>query len=396
MDRSDIAAEIARITPALAALRHEIHAHPELAFEEIETAKRILDRLTPLKNLRIQTGLAKTGIVATLNADKPGRCVALRAEMDALPIEEKTGAAYASNISGKMHACGHDGHSTCLVGAAIVLSQMADKLPGKVKFIFQPAEESGGGGGILCEQGVLGDPDVDAAFALHGWPYMDLGEVGICPGPAMAATNPWKIVIRGKGAHAAYPHRGVDPIVVAAHVVTALQTIASRNIDPLDAVVVTVATINAGTAGNIIPESAELTGTIRTLDADVRQRVVERFCGLVEQTAAAFGATARVDLRWGYPVVVNDGKMSALVADVAREIVGPEKVQENLRPSMGGEDFAYYAERVPAAFWRLGVRRGDPAVQPTLHQPTYDFPDEAIPLAVRMHCEIAMRFLHAS
>lgn len=384
---------IESIRPELIALRHEIHAHPELAFEEHETARRITQRLERAGNLKIQTGLAKTGVVATLNGDKPGPCVALRAELDALPITEETGAPYASKIAGKMHACGHDGHATCLVGAAMVLSSLASELPGRVKFIFQPAEESGGGGGILCEEGVLENPTVDAAFALHGWPYMDLGEIGIAPGPAMASTNPWKITIHGRGAHAAYPHRSVDPIVVAAHLVTALQTIASRNTDPLDAVVVTVATIKSGTAGNIIPDTAELSGTIRTLDAGVRSRVIERFTTLAEQTAAAFGAKARVDLGWGYPVLVNDAGAVAHVADVARRVVGAEKVADQLRPSMGGEDFAYYAERVPVAFWRLGVRRGDPAKQATLHQPTYDFPDEAIALGVRMHCEIAQSFL---
>ncbi len=243
---------------------------------------------------------------------------------------------------------------------------------------------------------MLDDPPVNAAFAMHGWPYMDMGHVGVCPGPAMAATNPWKITIRGCGAHAAYPHRGVDPIVAAAHVVTALQTIASRGVDPLDAVVVTVATINAGTAGNVIPDTAELMGTIRTLDSGVRSRVVERFCAIVEQTAAAFGAKAHVDLGWGYPVLVNDPAASAFVASVARAVVGDDKVDDTVRPSMGGEDFAYYAQRVPAVLWRLGVRQGDPAKQATLHQPTYDFPDAAIAPAVRMHCEIATHFLAAA
>lgn len=390
---TDVHRIIERITPELVALRREIHAHPELAFEEFETARRVETTLRSLRGLHIQTGLAKTGVVATLNADKPGPCVALRAELDALPIHEATGAPYSSKTPGKMHACGHDGHTACLVGSAIVLSEIADQLPGKVKFIFQPAEESGGGGEKLCEAGVLESPRVDAIFGLHGWPYMDLGSVGLCPGPAMAATNPWRVTIHGKGAHAAYPHRGVDPIVVAAHVVTAVQSIASRNIDPLDAAVVTVATIHAGTAGNVIPETVELSGTIRTLDAAVRQNAVGRFESLVEQTAAAFGARASVEVQWGYPVLVNDEAASAFVSEVAREVVGTSRVDDRQRPSMGGEDFAYYAERVPAAFWRLGVRRGDPAHQPTLHQPNYDFADEAIPLGVRMHCEIARRFL---
>ncbi|MBX3394483.1 MAG: amidohydrolase [Phycisphaerae bacterium] len=390
---TDVHRIIERITPELVALRREIHAHPELAFEEFETSRRVEAVLRRLRGLHVQTGLAKTGVVATLNPDKPGPCIALRAELDALPIDEMTGAAHTSKIPGKMHACGHDGHMACLVGAAMVLSEIADELPGKVKFIFQPAEESGGGGEKLCVAGVLDAPRVDAIFALHGWPYLDLGCVGVCHGPAMAATNPWHVTIHGQGAHAAYPHRGVDPILVAAHVVTAVQSIASRHVDPLDAVVVTVATIRAGTAGNIIPATAELGGTIRTLDAAVRQSAVERFKSLVEQTAAAFGARASVEVQWGYPALVNDEVACALVSEVASEVVGTSRVADRMRPSMGGEDFAYYAERVPAAFWRLGVRRGDPEGQPTLHQANYDFADEAIPLGVRMHCEIARRFL---
>src|ERR1043166_414937 len=247
---SDVTSLIGELSPQIAALRHEIHADPELGYEEHATARRILERIKGFANLTIRSGVAKTGIVATLNVNKPGRCVALRAELDCLPITEETGLPYASKNAGKMHACGHDGHASCLVGAAMVLSRMADELPGKVKFIWQPAEEGGAGGKLMCEEGVLDEPKVDAIFALHGWPYLDLGTVGVKAGPAMASTNPWTMTIRGQGSHAAYPHKGVDPIVVAAHVVTALQTIAARFTDPLDSVVVTVGKFHAGTASN--------------------------------------------------------------------------------------------------------------------------------------------------
>lgn len=390
---NSIVDRISMALPAITALRHYIHAHPELGYEEHETARRVLEHLRPLKNLTIRTCVARTGIVATLNADKPGPCVALRAELDCLPIVEKTGLPYASKHSGRMHACGHDGHTSCLVGAAMVLSQVADELPGKVKFIWQPAEEGGAGGKLMCEEGALDDPRVDAIFALHGWPYLDLGTLGVASGPAMASTNPWKMTIHGVGAHAAYPHKGVDPIVVGAHVVTAVQAIAARFTDPLDSVVVTVGQFHAGTASNIIPQIAEMTGTIRTLNRETRKRAVALFEQIARQTAAAFGATAEVRIEDGYPVCVNDAGAARHVEETGREVLGADKVASGVKASMGGEDFAYYAERIPGAFWRLGVRRGDAASQPTLHQDTYNFPDEAIPIAIRMHCEIARRYL---
>ncbi|MCG8405854.1 MAG: M20 family metallopeptidase [Phycisphaerales bacterium] len=386
---------VEKIAPEAVALRHDIHAHPELGYEEHQTAQRILDQLRPLGRLDIRTGVAKTGIVAVLNADKAGPCVALRTELDALPIEERTGLSYASKHPGKMHACGHDGHMACLVGAVKVLTQLAEDLPGSIKFIFQPAEEFGAGGDVMCKEGVLDDPKVDAIFALHGWPDLELGHVGVREGAAMASADQWKITVHGVGGHAAYPHRTVDPVVVASHIVVAAQTIASRSTDPLQSVVVTVASAHAGTAHNIIPETAELTGTIRALTPGVRAGTLTRFKDIVKHTAAAFGATADVEFGTGYPVLVNDDEASAFVNDVARDVVGSHCVPEEVVPCMGGEDFAFFAQRVPAAFWRLGVRRGDPASQPNLHQPTYDFPDEAVPVGIRMHCEMAMRYLNS-
>lgn len=381
------------IVQEMVSLRHDIHAHPELGFEERDTAERILDQLRRLGGLDIQTGVAKTGIVAVLNADKPGPCVALRAELDALPIEEQTDVPYASRNRGKMHACGHDGHMACLVGAAKVLCRLADDIPGRIKFIFQPAEEFGAGGDVMCKEGVLDAPKVDAIFALHGWPDLKLGHVAIREGAAMASADQWSITIRGVGGHAAYPHRTIDPIVVASQVVVALQTVASRSIDPLESVVVTVGSVQAGTAHNIIPETAKLTGTIRSLSPDVRTRALTRFKHVAEHTASAFGATADVDFGIGYPVLMNDNKTSEFVNTVARDVVGSRNVPDTVSPCMGGEDFAFYARRVPAAFWRLGVRCGTPETQPNLHQPTYNFPDEAIPVGIRMHCEIALRYL---
>lgn len=384
------------VLSTITALRHEIHANPELGFEERETARRVVEHLQKLPNLKIKTGVAKTGVVALLNEDKPGKCVALRADMDCLPILEENDVPYKSKVPGKMHACGHDGHTATLVGAATVLSKIADELPGQVKFIFQPAEEGGGGGEVMCNEGVLDNPKVDAIFALHGWPMLDMGVIGVRGGPSLAATNPWEITIHGVGGHAAYPHKCIDPIVVGAHIVTALQTIASRSTDPLDSVVVTCGKFHAGTAVNIIAPTAELAGTIRTLRPETRTKTIALVKQVAEQTAAALGARADVRIRDGYPAVINDMAASEMVADVARETVGAKRVDTGVPPSMGGEDFAYYAQRIPGAFWRLGVGTGEPAKRPQLHQPTYNFPDEALADGVRMHCEIARRFLISS
>ncbi len=390
----DLSGLIDAVVPGAVALRHEIHAHPELGFEETETARRIVDQLSPLANLEIQTGVAGTGVVAVLNGHKPGPCVGLRADMDALPIQERSDAPYASTVAGKMHACGHDGHTACLVAAAKVLSQIADTLPGKVKFIFQPAEEGGGGGRLMCEQGVLERPKVDAVFAMHGWPMLDMGRVGIREGSFMASADFWEVTIHGMGAHAAYPHRAVDPIVAASHVVLAVQTIASRETNPMDSLVLTVARMTAGSANNVIPRTAELQGTIRALSPDVRERAVARFREMVEATATAFGARAEIRFGKGYPVLQNEARSAALIVATAEAVVGSDAVATDVPPSMGAEDFAFYLEHSPGALWRLGLGSGPPEDRPGLHQPHFDFSDEVVPIAVRMHCAIASRYLH--
>lgn len=389
----NIDAAVMQAVPVATQLRHEIHAHPEIAFEEYETARRVHDCIAKLPNLHIQTGIAKTGIVATLNADRAGPTVALRAELDALPIQERSDLPYKSTIPNRMHACGHDGHAACLVGAAMVLSEMAAEIAGRVKFVWQPAEEGRAGGAVMLEEGILDNPKVDAAFALHGWPYMPLGQIGVRAGATMASADFFELTIQGVGSHAAYPHRGVDPIVVGAQIINALQSVASRSVDPLDAVVVSVTEFHAGTANNIIPGTARLTGTIRTLRDTVRNTVMDRFHRIVEQTAHAMGADVKIEMGRGYPVLVNDAECSEFVDRVARETFGNEAIESEMPACMGGEDFAFYAQRVPVAFWRLGVATQPPESQPTLHQPTYDFPDAAIPTAIRMHCEIATRYI---
>ncbi|MHC4610154.1 MAG: M20 metallopeptidase family protein [Planctomycetota bacterium] len=391
----DFAVAIAEIHDRLVELRHELHAHPELAFEEKWTAARVLTELQNLPNLKIRSGLAGTGIVAILNADRPGPCIALRADMDALPLaEDNPDLPYASTQPGKMHACGHDGHTTCLVGAATVLAGVADELPGKVKFIFQPAEESGGGGHRLVErESVLDNPRVDAAFALHGWPQAKLGQIVVGQGPVLAAATAFEVTVRGQGAHAAYPHTGNDVVLTSAHIITALQSIASRW-NPVDPVLVSVCHLDAGHAFNVLPELCRMKGTIRGLRQGSHDAVVERVRHIVETTAATYGCSAAVELDLGYPALVNDPTCAGLVAEVARDSFGAEAVITDPPPGMGGEDFSFYARCVPATWYRIGVWHPDVPSCPALHSPQYNFADEAVDVGVRMHCEIARRFLN--
>jgi amidohydrolase len=275
----------------------------------------------------------------------------------------------------------------------MVLSRVADRLPGKVKFVFQPAEEDGGGGGVLCERGVLDGPKVDAAIALHAWPFEPVGNVAIRPGWVMAASNPFKITVAGQGSHGAYPHRGIDPIVVSAHIITALQSIVSRTIDPQDPAVVTIGQIHAGAAENVIPAKAEMEGTIRYTRTEPGTQIRERLGRIVEHTAAAHGATATVEIHGGYPPMYNDDRLSALIENTARELLGDTNVVTQVPVSMGVEDFAYYAQKVPAAMFRLGIR--PPALQtyPSLHNPLFNFNDDALPVGIRLFCELTRRFL---
>ncbi|MED5416485.1 MAG: M20 family metallopeptidase, partial [Candidatus Latescibacterota bacterium] len=335
----------------------------------------------------IRTGVAETGVVVTLGADRPGPMVALRADMDALAIQETSGMPYASATDGKMHACGHDGHTTCLVGAVRVLSAIRDELAGPVRFVFQPAEEGGGGGGRMCDEGVL--DGVKAIFGLHGWPYLPQGELGVRSGPFLASSDRFRIVVDGQGAHAAFPHQGVDPIPIAAQIVLGLQTIASRQTDPLDAVVVTVAQIHGGTADNIIPAQIELRGTLRSLQAGTRRSAMDQIERIATQIAAAHQARAQVTITEGTPVLAND----RIAAGFGQQVASTASLTPvDIDPVMGGEDFAFYAERIPAAFFALGVRPPDRDSYPALHQPDYDFPDAAIATGVALHVQLARRF----
>jgi len=391
---------IDRELPSLVALRRDLHAHPELCFEENRTSGVVQRELSTL-GIVFKAGLAHgTGVVAHLapsdpaDAHKPA--VALRADMDALPITERTGKPYASTRAGVMHACGHDGHTTILIGAARVLSKIARPKP--VTLVFQPAEEGGAGGEKMCQDGALAGegggglgPPVARMYGLHCWPLLALNKVACRPGPMLAAVDDFIVDVEGTGGHAAYPHLGSDPIVAAAHVITGLQTIASRNVGPLDSVVCTVGQVEAGTANNIIPSSARLVGTVRTLRAETRKLARERFFGIVENTCRAFGCRAKIRWHESYPVTTNDAALADDFADAARATLGAARYQHVENPTMGGEDFAYYARLVPACFFFLGLKPESGEACPTLHQPDFDFNDDALITGIEMMVTMATR-----
>ncbi len=326
---------IPQILPSVVQLRHDLHAHPEASLAEHRTARCVAEHLAKADNLKIETGIGGTpGIKAVLNADKPGPAILLRADLDALPIQEDNDLHYRSQVPGMMHACGHDGHTACLVGTAMVLSRIAEQLPGPVVFIFQPAEESLGGGGLLVQAGILDEPPVGIAFALHGWPMLRIGQVGFCPGWAMAATGGFTIVVKARGAHGASPQDSPDPIVIAARIIENLQQIASRMTPPLQPVVVTVGTIHGGTAINIIPSTVEMSGTVRAAEDSVRARVLENIVQIATHTAQAFGAEAEISTREAYPAVHNDPQACDFLASTATEPARPRLCRPG-RPKHG-------------------------------------------------------------
>jgi amidohydrolase len=380
----------------LVEIRHDLHAHPELGYQESRTSGVVRDQLLNA-GVEIKTGLARgTGVLGHLRG--PGDdAIGLRADMDALPIQEVTDVEYRSQHDGVMHACGHDGHTTILIGAARVLARIAntDGLRRPVTFVFQPAEEGGAGAREMVNDGclsgdVLGPPIVEI-FGLHGWPRMPLGSVGSRSGPMLAAADSFDITITGVGSHAAWPQVGKDPIVAGAAVVTALQTISSRNVRPLDPVVVSVTQFHSGTTYNIIPGQAELTGTVRTLSPEVQDQAEKRLSEIATAIAGAHGCTADVRYSREYPPTVNDAGAVETFRTVAREAFGPAHVLEIDDPVMGGEDFAFYAQKIPACFFVLGLIPDGARDVPDLHQPMFNFNDDAMAHGIEMFCRLALR-----
>lgn len=362
----------------LTALRRDIHAHPELAFEESRTASIVAEKLAGW-GIEVHRGLAKTGVVGVIEGRGPGtKRVALRADMDCLPMHETNEFAHKSTHPGRMHACGHDGHTTMLLGAARYLAETRN-FDGTVYVVFQPAEEGGGGGQVMVQEGLFRKFPADEVYALHNYPGLPAGKMAVRAGPMMAATDEIRIRIRGTGGHGAFPHLAVDPVVAGAHVVTALQTIASRNVEPVDAVVVSVCSLATSQIGafNVIPDAVELVGTVRTFRPQTRDLAERRVREIATKVAEAFGATATVEYARGYPATVNTPRESELAARVGRRIFGAENVITDFDPVMGGEDFAYMLQEKPGAYVFLGQGGGPSSC--FLHNPGYDFNDEVIP-----------------
>ena len=381
---------VAEFHADIAAWRQHLHANPELLYDVHETAAFVAEQLKTFGVDEVVTGIGRTGVVGVIRGKgNSDRVVGLRADMDALPITERTGKPYASGNAGKMHACGHDGHTAMLLGAARYLAETRN-FDGTVIVIFQPAEEGGGGGRVMVEDGLMERFGISEVFGMHNMPGIPLGEFAIRTGGIMAGTDQFAIDIEGHGGHAAMPHLAVDPVIVAAHIITGLQTLVSRSIDPIRSAVLSVTTVNAGTAYNVIPRTARLTGTVRTLDEDVRTQMEEGIKRLAPQLAQAFGANATVKWMRGYPVTVNAAEQTVFAAEVAREIVGEERVNDTVDPTMGGEDFAYMLNARPGSYIFLG--NGDSA---DLHTDTYDFNDEAIDLGVSYWVRLAERALAA-
>jgi len=375
----------------LVEIRRTIHRHPELGFEEVETSTLISEWLQKF-GLEVKRGMAKTGVVGLLKGKNPGRTVAIRADMDALPMDEINQVPYASQIKGKMHACGHDAHVTILLGVARFFSSVPDHVKGNIKWVFQPAEEGGGGGRIMVEEGVLENPKVDAIFGAHVFPFLSVGKVGIYEREGLAAADRFAIKIIGKGGHAASPHVSKDPILAAGHLITQIHSIVSRNINPLESGVITIGKVSGGTASNIIPDEVELMGTVRSLNPSVREELKSRIEQVTQGVARSFSVHCRFDFENGYPVLINDSEMSRLVGLACSKGIGKENV-EVLKPSMGGEDFAYYLEKVPGSFFRLGCRNEGKGIVHPYHSSLFDIDEEVLPFGVEMFIRIIDQYL---
>ncbi|MGE0876021.1 MAG: M20 aminoacylase family protein [Burkholderiales bacterium] len=375
------ALEMLRLYQAeLVHIRRDLHANPELAFHETRTSQLVADKLAEW-GVEVHRGIAKTGVVGVVRgrATASGRAIGLRADMDCLPMHETGNVPYKSRFAGRMHACGHDGHTTMLLGAARYLAQTRN-FDGTAHLIFQPAEEGGGGGRVMVQEGLFERFPCEAVYAVHNWPGLPVGRIAVRPGPMMAATDEVKLTVRGKGGHAALPQLAVDPVVITAHIITALQTIASRNTNPLDAIVVSLCSMQTSQTGafNVIPGHVELLGTVRTFRAETREMAEQRIRAIAASVAQGLGGDCHVDYRRGYPATVNTDKEAAFAAKVGEKVFGKGNVVTDGEPTMGGEDFSYMLQACPGAYVFLG--QGGTPGGCFLHNPDYDFNDDVIPL----------------
>lgn len=380
---------IAAFERDMVAWRRDIHAHPELCYEERRTAGVVADLLRRFGCDHVETGVAETGVVGVIRGrGAPGggvKALGLRADMDALPVTEANDFAHVSRHAGKMHACGHDGHTVMLLGAARYLAETRN-FAGTVNVVFQPAEEGGGGGKRMIEEGLFQRFPCDAVYGMHNWPELPAGVVGVRAGAMMAATDQFSITVSGHGAHAAMPHLGVDPVLAGSHIVVALQSLVSRATAPAEAAVLSVTMFHAGSASNVIPPSAQLDGTVRTLSAESRDRMEAGLRRVADSVAAGFGATATVEYRRGYPVTVNSPDGADAAARAAARVVGADKVLRDFAPSMAAEDFGYMLEELPGAYIWLG--QGGSALGCALHNPRYDFNDAMLSVGASLWAEL--------
>lgn len=368
---------IAEFSDEIKAWRHDLHRHPELMYDVHRTAGFVAEKLKSFGCDEIVTGLGRTGVVGVIKGKRAGdRVIGLRADMDALPIHEETGAPHASTIAGKMHACGHDGHTAMLLGAAKYLCETRN-FSGSAIVIFQPAEEGGGGGKAMVDDGLMERFGVKEVYGMHNLPGLPVGEFGMRPGPIMASADKFEIVIEGKGAHAAMPHMAVDTVVIASQLVLALQSIVARNVDPLESAVLSVTTIHGGDAFNVLPQTVTMRGTVRTFNPDIQDLVIERMRQVINATGAMYGASINLNYERGYPVTRNHDAQTEFAANVASEVAGSERVNRAIAPMMGAEDFSYMLNERPGSFVFIG--NGNSA---GLHHPAYDFNDAIIPHGV--------------
>lgn len=382
-----------QVAPQVVADRRAIHRNPELAYQERDTAALVASRLTEI-GIPYREGVGGTGVVGLIEGGRSGRTVLLRADMDCLPIQEDNDLEFKSQNPGRMHACGHDSHTAILLGAARLLHQRRGDLAGNVKLRFQPAEEGGAGAVRMIEEGVLENPTVDAAFMLHVNYPRYTGDVGTAPGPVLAGADAWTITVEGQGGHASRPQFSVDPIVVAAQIVTALQTLVSRETAPYETAVLTIGLLQAGTAANVIPDRAVLRGTIRAYDPELMERLERRLVETAQGVAQAMRATARVDFEMRYPPTVNDAAMAELAAGALRRVLGAQHVHES-DPNFAAEDFSFVLQRVPGAALNLGVRHPTWTEPKPVHTPRFQLDENAIPIGVASMTAVALEFLGA-
>lgn len=381
----------------LQSIRREIHANPELCFEERETADLVAKKLTEW-GIPIVRGMGVTGVVGIIKNGTSDRAIGLRADMDALPMQEINTFAHASRNDGKMHACGHDGHTAMLLGAAHYLSQNKN-FDGTIYVIFQPAEEGGGGAKRMMDDGLFTQCPMEAVFGMHNWPGIPVGEFGVTVGPMMASSNEFEVIVKGKGSHAAQPHKSVDPIMVAVQIAQSWQTIITRNNSPIDAAVLSITQIHAGSATNVIPDNASLIGTVRTFDLKVLDLIESRMRAIAEHTAEAFDAKVEFRFHRNYPPLINHAKETAFAVEVLQSIVGAEKVNAQVEPTMGAEDFAYMLQGKPGCYVFIGNGEGDHrsaghGLGPcNLHNPSYDFNDDLLPIGATYWVRLAETFL---